>query len=104
MDNKSGLSFMCGMLCGATVGAVLALLFAPQSGEETRAQLREHGEKFYKDAEVKVKEFAENAPKAINDAVEQGKKAIEEGKKNIEEGISKTRERIGQLKSDNARN
>ena len=102
MDNKSFPSFVCGMICGAAVGAIVGILFAPYSGEETRAKLKEGGEKFYKNAETKVKEFAENAPKAINDAVEQGKKAIEEGKKNIEDGINKTRERL-QLKSDNAK-
>jgi gas vesicle protein len=31
-------SFLAGMLCGALVGAVLALLLTPSSGEEIRAE------------------------------------------------------------------
>ncbi len=35
------LSFISGILMGALVGAALALLFAPASGEELRLQLQE---------------------------------------------------------------
>jgi len=33
--------FLVGLVTGAVVGGVLALLFAPTSGEETRAKLEE---------------------------------------------------------------
>ena len=35
------LSFLSGVLTGALVGAAVALLFAPQSGEEVRLQIQE---------------------------------------------------------------
>jgi gas vesicle protein len=35
--------FLAGFIVGALVGAAAALLFAPQSGEETRALIREKG-------------------------------------------------------------
>ncbi|MBU1877645.1 MAG: YtxH domain-containing protein, partial [Chloroflexi bacterium] len=43
MDNRtdSGLAFLAGLILGGLIGAVAALLFAPQSGEETRRQLQE---------------------------------------------------------------
>lgn len=37
---KSFSSFMAGLLAGAAVGGVVALLYAPQSGKETREQLK----------------------------------------------------------------
>jgi gas vesicle protein len=40
-EDQSGGSFMLGVLTGAFVGAGLALLFAPKSGPEMRAQLNE---------------------------------------------------------------
>jgi gas vesicle protein len=40
-EDQSGGSFMLGVLTGAFVGAGLALLFAPQAGNETRARLGE---------------------------------------------------------------
>jgi gas vesicle protein len=38
---KSGKSFLAGLLAGAAIGGILALLFAPRSGRETREQLRQ---------------------------------------------------------------
>jgi gas vesicle protein len=34
-------SFMCGLLMGSIVGALAALVLAPQSGEETRKLLKD---------------------------------------------------------------
>jgi gas vesicle protein len=43
-DQASGLpGSMTLFLAGATVGAIAALLFAPQAGRETRTQLNEYG-------------------------------------------------------------
>src|SRR5215216_3483510 len=40
-EDQSGSSFMLGIMTGAVVGAGVALLFAPRTGEETRQQLGE---------------------------------------------------------------
>ncbi len=37
------MKFFAGLLLGLGIGVVLGLLFAPQSGEATRAQLSEQG-------------------------------------------------------------
>ena len=37
---KSGNSFLTGLLAGAAVGGIIALLYAPKSGKETREQLK----------------------------------------------------------------
>ncbi len=37
---KSVSSFITGLLAGAAIGGVLALLYAPQSGKETREKLK----------------------------------------------------------------
>ena len=42
-DDSRGWEFLTGFLLGTVVGAAAALLLAPQSGEETREQIREHG-------------------------------------------------------------
>jgi gas vesicle protein len=39
-NDNSGSSFFAGLLIGGIIGAVLGLLFAPQSGDKTREQLR----------------------------------------------------------------
>jgi gas vesicle protein len=42
-DNTSGVDFLAGFVVGALAGAAAALLFAPQSGEETRSLIRDKG-------------------------------------------------------------
>ncbi len=41
--------FLIGTFTGALVGAVLALLLAPESGEQLRGQLRDRGQNFLSD-------------------------------------------------------
>jgi gas vesicle protein len=51
MGTKEVSSFFTGFFVGALIGGATALLMAPQSGEETRAQIREAG--------IELKEKAE---------------------------------------------
>ena len=45
-------SFISGLLAGAAIGGVIALLFAPQSGKETREQLKGKFEELEKEFET----------------------------------------------------
>ncbi len=70
-------------LGGLGVGAILALLFAPQSGKQTReliAQKAEEGKDYVttKGREVvrQAEEFMEKGKEALADALESGKKAL----------------------------
>ncbi len=38
---KPGSAFLTGLFAGAVVGGVLALLYAPQSGKQTREQIKQ---------------------------------------------------------------
>jgi gas vesicle protein len=41
MDRESSSGFLAGLLVGAVVGAAIGLLYAPQSGHETRRVVKE---------------------------------------------------------------
>ena len=41
---RSVFSFLIGILAGAFIGGLLAILFAPASGEELRAQMQERAQ------------------------------------------------------------
>jgi gas vesicle protein len=58
--------FLAGAVLGGAIGAVLALLFAPQSGEETRKMIKEKATEAGKDFEEMKKEIGPKIEKAKN--------------------------------------
>lgn len=52
--SDSAVPFIGGIILGGLLGATLGVLFAPQSGERTRAQIKAKGEEVYNDAKDKT--------------------------------------------------
>lgn len=48
---KPGNSFITGLLTGAAIGGIIALLYAPKSGKETRDQIKRKFEELEKELE-----------------------------------------------------
>ncbi len=74
-------------LVGALVGAGLALLFAPQTGEETQEEIRERAKKFRGVAEERIKEAQqalelrlEGVREELHERVDQIKEAVDSGR------------------------
>lgn len=90
-------SILLSFLLGGLVGAGVALLFAPRSGEETRRKIKELTEEVKEKAEDYVeqvkgkvtstvgkgKEFFEEKKSIITTAVEAGKEAYEKEKERL---------------------
>ena len=53
---RSVIAAVC-IALGVTIGTILALLFAPQEGENTRREIANKAGDFRQDAEKKLKEF-----------------------------------------------
>ncbi len=62
---------------GAAMGAIAAMLYAPQKGSETRKVLREKGEKGYKLAAEKGKQATEQSRAVFHRGVEMAGNAKE---------------------------
>jgi gas vesicle protein len=82
-------AFLIGFVVGGLTGAVISLLFAPQSGEETRTVIREKSielrDKAAEQAELvasKAGKFAEDTrlrgKEIYDDAVERGKEVYDD--------------------------
>ena len=69
-------AFLVGFLVGALSGAVVALLFAPQSGEETRALIGERSIELRDKAVETGREAYSQASKYTEDVVESAKKTV----------------------------
>jgi gas vesicle protein len=88
MGTKSSLgSFFSGFLIGGLVSTATALLLAPQSGEETRTQIREKGielkekaETSYADLQVKVETAVADLRDRVDELSAKVDQAIAQGR------------------------
>jgi gas vesicle protein len=65
--NSSVGSFFSGFLVGGLAGAATVLLLTPQSGEETRTQIREKGIELKEKAETTYTDLQEKVETAVAD-------------------------------------
>lgn len=103
-DKSYGVDFFAGFVVGALVGAAAAILFAPQSGEETRALIRERSIELQErsvelseearrravEYEAQAKEKATELQSRMQEAVGQGKTAAGEQKEDLIIGLQET--------------
>ena len=88
-DNNSDFgAFVSGFLIGGLVGAAVSLLFAPQSGEETRTliydkgiELKDQAGGVIDDTRVRAEELAKEAKYLAEDLQKRGKSVAEGQKK-----------------------
>jgi len=80
-DEKNG-SFgtIFTFLTGAAIGTGLALLFAPQSGEETRKKIKDAKDKLNEEAKDNYEKYSKEAKKAIEIVKSTSEKSIDQMK------------------------
>ena len=66
---------------GSLIGAGVALLFAPQTGERTRRQIAKYGKKAGNRTQEFVGEIAESVDGIVREVLEYGGTGLEKGKK-----------------------
>jgi gas vesicle protein len=104
-ENKDFGAFLIGFLVGGLTGAAVSLLFAPQSGEETRAMIKDkaielrdrtaetveearvQAEKAWADAKTKAEEWSQLAKEQTEELVKKGEKALDQGREKLAETI-----------------
>lgn len=102
-------SFVLGFLVGAGVGATMALLKAPQSGEETRRKLQHAAQEFRTEADRVVAttkdqmqqakdELAQHAAEIraeTETALQKTRKALQKGAEDVEQEIEEGAADVG---------
>ncbi len=76
-------ALMTGMMIGGLVGAVVALLYAPSSGEETRTRMR-----------GKAIELRDQATETVQDTVSQAKSKAQDLKENALDKAAEMQQRV----------
>jgi len=88
-ERDSGLEFFAGFVIGGLVGAAVALILAPQSGEETRAQIRERSI-----------ELRDRAGELAVEARQRAEELSEEARRRAEDLSADTRKRVEEIIAD----
>ncbi len=88
-NDDSGFDFFKGFLFGGVVGAVIALLYAPKSGKETRDEIRKRSLELRDDAEAKL-DLAKQQAEAY---LEQAKRKLDQLRQEVEESVSTVKSR-----------
>ena len=87
-EDRDDLNFLgaLGLLTvGALIGAGLALLLAPKTGQETRELLRERGADWAKRAQEQSAELAKRAKETVGDAQVKAQEYLGKGKEALED-------------------
>jgi len=87
-EGYSSGSVLLSFLLGGVVGAGLALLFAPQSGRETRQKIRELAD----DVKEKTTDYANQAKEKVSSLVDEGKGYYDEKKSILKSAVDAGKE------------
>ena len=96
MSDKNGTDFLAGFLLGALAGTALALLFAPQAGEQTRQQLKEQS------IELKGRagELSSKARERAEEVTARGRIVLEERVAELEEAVAEGKKAADKTRKD----
>lgn len=112
-DNDDFGSFLSGFIIGGLVGAAVSLMMAPQSGTETRQQIRTKGIELRDRAEDELADIRVKAERTLADVRTQSEdmqqramKMMDEAKTKVEDAAKKVRkdasDSAGELTSGNS--
>ena len=86
-------AFLVGFVVGGLTGAVVALLFAPQSGEETRALIKDKSIELRDKVQVTAEEALARAESIAADARQRAEELTKEARTRATELANEVRER-----------
>jgi gas vesicle protein len=93
-DRRDDLNFLgaLGLITvGAIIGAGVALLLAPKTGEETREMLREKGAELARRAQERGEEVARRAQETVGEAGHRAQEYLGRGREVVEEKSAQLR-------------
>lgn len=79
-ENNLSKGLLIGFLAGGTIGAITALLLAPKSGKELRADIKQKSEEYFDEAEKYLAEAKDKARDLINEGKKKSERIIYDAK------------------------
>jgi gas vesicle protein len=95
--SSGGAEFFAGLVIGGLIGAALAILMAPQSGEETRAQIKEAGSELKHTAGESLADSRARADVIVADARQRAEQILAEARTRADEIQSQAKETVSRV-------
>ncbi len=98
-----------GLLAGGAVGAIVALLYAPKSGRELRADLKERADEFREDADEYLTAARNKAGELVSDAKKRSDSLITDAKRKADtllvdaKSVTDARQKSGSARGGNCK-
>jgi gas vesicle protein len=96
MDKQIALSYLKGIFIGGVVGAAAAVLLVPQSGPETRSQMRDQAVQLRKQAEASYADMQAQLDKTMS----QLRDSVDEMRVKVDNAVSQSRTRLAEEVKD----
>jgi gas vesicle protein len=112
MTEKNGMAkgLVIGLLAGGAIGAIIALLYAPKSGKELRADIREKtddlvggAEEYLHAAKSKAGEIVSEAKLRSDQLISDAKKKADSLLEDADKVISDARQKVGPVVQEGAK-
>ncbi|MEK6398037.1 MAG: YtxH domain-containing protein [Terriglobus sp.] len=92
MADDNSMSGLGWFLAGLGIGALVGVLYAPKSGQETREDLAAQA----RDAKEKANQYVEQGKDQINDYVDKGREYYDKGRTQWSQYVDKGKEFVAQ--------
>ena len=96
-DRNGGGEFFTGLVIGGLVGAAVALLMAPQSGEETRTQIRDASLELKDRADATIAEARTKAEAITADARRRAEEITADARTRADKLVADARKRADEI-------
>lgn len=83
--SSSGFAFITGLVVGGAIGAIAGLLFAPETGEETRKKVAVKSKEWAEDLYTKFDDLKESVTEVMDDVKQGAAEVLEDVKKGTNE-------------------
>jgi gas vesicle protein len=98
-SGSSGPGFVAGLLIGALAGATVAMILAPQAGEDTRDLLRAKAREASDRMRDAAEDLAKNSPVAPGDLLARGKQIVDEARTRLDAAVADGKDAAANLRS-----
>lgn len=96
--SNSGFAFIAGLIVGGAVGAIAGLLFAPETGEETRKKVADKSKEWADDFHGKFDDLKDSVSEVMEDVKKGAAEVMDDVKKGTEQVLDDVKKKTSAAK------